>query len=192
MKLHDLQYLPPVTLAASQTVYRVQRIKARPGAVLIGPLKMAPIGDMSGRFALAKTETGYFAESPETAIYESLVRREAVSLSINNAAGRQLLCLRAMRPVQLLDLRQHASSWPVLQSLRFSATQEIAAEAMAAGFEGIAYRSAQHYGQDCFVVFGAGLKAFKLVWRKALLLPDGSMHRALATAIRGGQILLAP
>jgi hypothetical protein len=79
----------------------------------------------------------------------------------------------------------------VLQSLRFSATQEIAAEAVAAGFEGIAYRSAQHYGQDCFVVFGASLKAFKLVWRKALLLPNGSMHQALAAAIRGGQILLA-
>ncbi|MBC7393287.1 MAG: RES family NAD+ phosphorylase, partial [Variovorax sp.] len=102
---------------------------------------------MSGRFALAMTETGYFAESPETAIYESLVRREAVFLSISNAAGRQLLCLRTIRPVQLLDLRQHASTWPVLQSLRFSATQEMAAEALAAGYEGIAYRSAQHYGQ---------------------------------------------
>lgn len=163
MKFHDLQYLPPVTLAASQTVYRVQRVKARPGAASIGPLKMAPIGEMSGRFALAKAATCYFAESPETALYKSLVRREAVSLSISNAAGRQLLCLRTTRPIQLLDLRQHASSWPVLQSLRFSATQDIGAEALAAGFEGIGYRSAQHYGQDCFVVFGAGLKAFKLV-----------------------------
>lgn len=190
MKLHDLQYLPPVTLPASHTVYRVQRTKARSGAATIGPLKMAPIGDMSGRFALAKTETGYFAESPETAIYESLVRREAVSLSISNAATRQLLCLRTTGPVQLLDLRQHASSWPVLQSLRFRVTQEIAAGALAEGFEGIAYRSAQHYSQDCFVVFGAGLKTFKLVWRMALVLTDGSMHQALATAIRGGQIML--
>lgn len=190
MKLHDLQYLPPVTLAASQTVYRVQRSKARPGAVTVGPLKMAPIGDMSGRFALGKTATGYFAESPETAIYESLVRREAISLSISNAASRQLLCLRTTGPVQLLDLRQHASSWPVMQSLRFKVTQEIAAGALAEGFEGIAYRSAQHYGQDCFVVFGPALKTFKLVWRKALVLADGSMHQALATAIRGGQIML--
>lgn len=156
MKLHDLQYLPPVTLPASQTVYRVQRIKARPGAVAIGPLKIAPIGDMSGRFALASTATAYFAESPETALYESLVRREAMALSISNAATRQLLCLRT-RPLRLLDLRPHAASWPVLQSLRFPATQDIAAGALADGFEGIAYRSAQQYGQDCFVVFGAGL-----------------------------------
>lgn len=192
MRLHDLQYLPPVTLAASQTVYRVQRARARPGATTIGPLKMAPVGDMSSRFAIAKAATCYFAESPETALYESLVRREAVSLSLSSAAGRQLLCLRTTRPIQLLDLRPHASSWPALQSLRFSVTQDIAAEAVAAGFEGIAYRSAQHYGQDCFVVFGVGVKAFKLVWREALMLPDGSMHQALAAAIRGGQIMLAP
>jgi hypothetical protein len=189
MKLQDLQYLPPITLATSKTVYRVQRIRARPGAASVGPLKIAPIGDMSSRFAVA---TADFAESPETAIYESLVRREAVSLSISNASSRQLLCLRTTRPVQLLDLRHHASSWPVLQSLRFSATQEIAGEALAAGFEGIAYRSAQQYGQDCFVVFGAGLKVFKLVWRKALVLPDGSMHQALVDAIRGGQIMPVP
>lgn len=192
MKLHDLQYLPPVTLAASQTVYRVQRTKARPGAVTVGPWRTAPIGDMSGRFALARTVTGYVAESPETAVYESLVRREAVSLSLRNAANRQLLCLRTTRPVALLDLRPHAASWPVLQSLRFPVTQAIAAGALAEGFEGIAYRSAQHHGQDCFVVFGAGLKSFKLVWRQALLLADGSMHQALASAIRGGQIMLVP
>lgn len=192
MRLYDLQYLPPVTLAASQTVYRVQRTKARTGAISIGPLRIAPIGDLSGRFSLPLNETGYFAESPETALYESLVRREAVSLSISNAAARQLLCLRTLRPVQLLDLRQHASSWPVQQSLLFATTQGIAAEALGAGFEGIAYRSAQHYGQDCFVVFGTSLRSFRLVWRKALVRADGSMHQALGTAIRGGQIMLTP
>ena len=147
---------------------------------------------MSGRFALARIETGYFAESPETAIYECLVRREAVSLSVSNAAARQLLCLRTTRPLQLLDLRLHASSWPVLQSLRFSATQAIAEGASTAGFEGIAYRSAQHYGQDCFAVFGGSLKVFNLVWRNALVLPTGAMHQALVTAIRRGQIMLTP
>jgi hypothetical protein len=192
MHLHDLLYLPPVVLPASQTVYRVQRKRARPGTATIGPLKMAPPGDMSGRFALANTTSCYFAESPETAIYESLVRREALALSISSAADRQLLCLQTTRPMQLLDLRQHASSWPVLQSLRFTVTQSIAAGARAEGFEGIAYRSAQHYGQDCLVVFGPGARSFKLVWRRALVREDGSMHQALAAAIRGGQIVLAP
>lgn len=192
MKLHDLQYLPPITLAASQTVYRVQRVKTRPGTASIGPLKLAPAGDMSGRFALAEAPTGYFAESPETAIYESLVRREALALSLSHAASRQLLCLRTTKQMQLLDLRPHASSWPVLQSLRFSTTQQLAAQALTAGFEGIVYRSAQQYGQDCYGVFGASLSAFKLVWREALMLSGGAMHQALATAIRGGQITLTP
>ena len=192
MKLRDLQYLPPTTLATSQTVYRVQRAKPRPGTATVGALKLAPLGDMSSRFAVPSVLAGYFAESPETAAYESLVRREAVSLSISHAASRVLLCLRTTRPIQLLDLRPHASSWPVLQSLRFSSTQEVAAEAVAAGFEGIAYRSAQQHGQDCFVVFGDSLKAFSLVWRKALVLEDGSVHQALAAAMRGGQIMVVP
>jgi hypothetical protein len=191
MKFHDLPYLPSVAVAASQTVCRVQRIKARPGAVTVGSLRMAPIGDMSGPFALAGTETTYSAHSPGMALYESLVRREAVLLSISNAASRQLLCLRATRPLKLFDLRQHAATWPVLQSLRLTVTQKIASGAEAEGLEGIAYRSAQHDGQDSFVVFGAGLASFWLVWRNALVLSDGSMHRALAAAIPGGQIMLA-
>lgn len=192
MKLRDLQYLPPTTLATAQTIYRVQRTKPRPGATTIGALKLAPAGDMSSRFAVLSLPAGYFAESPETAVYESLVRREVVSLSISNAANRVLLCLRTTMPIRLLDLRPHAPSWPVLQSLRFNSTQEVAAEAVAEGFEGIAYRSAQQHGQDCFVLFGDALKAFKLVWRKALVLEDGSVHQALASAMRGGQIMVVP
>lgn len=192
MKLQDLQYLPTTTLAASQTVYRVQRAKARAGAAKVGPLRMSPIGEMSSRFAVAAVAAGYFAEHPETALYESVVRREATSVSLTMLAGRVILCMQTTSPVRLLDLRPHASTWPVLQSLRFSATQELAADALAAGYEGVAYRSAQQYGQDCFVVFGVSLHAFKLVWRKPLMLPNGAMHRSLVAAIHGGQIVVTP
>jgi|WetSurMetagenome_2_1015567.scaffolds.fasta_scaffold34641_4 hypothetical protein len=41
-----------------------------------------------------------------------------------------------------------------------------------------------------FARIGAGLKAFKLVWREVLMLAGDSMHQALATAIRAGQIML--
>lgn len=143
---------------------------------------------MSSRFAVRSMAAGYFAEGPDTAVHESLARRETLSLSLSIAGRRQLLCLQTTRALQLLDLRPHASTWPVLQSPRFSATQQLAAEAVAAGFEGIAYRSAQQYGQDCFVVFGAALAAMKLVWRKPLLLSDGSMHHALISALRGAQM----
>lgn len=46
--------------------------------------------------------------------------------------------------------------------------------------------------QDCFIVFGAALAAMKLVWRKPLLLSDGSMHHALLSALRGAQIPVVP
>ena len=41
-------------------------------------------------------------------------------------------------------------------------------------------------------MFGDALKTLKLVWRKALLLEDGSVHQALAAAMRGGQIMVVP
>jgi hypothetical protein len=192
MKLQDLQYAPLALLPIEQTIYRIQSRQSRRGSVKVGPLKLAPAADMTGRFALASHPTGYFAESPETAIYESLVRREAVSLSLSIAQARSLLCLRTTSPIQLLDLRPHTPSWPVLQSLRFTSTQAIAADALAAGFAGIVYRSAQQYGQDCYVVFGDSLKLFKLVWQKPLVKADGSAHQALFACLRGGQIMVVP
>lgn len=192
MQLQDLQYAPTHTLAASQTVYRVQRRRSRVGTVVVGALRLPPASAANARFSLAAELSGYFAESPLTACYESLVRREATALSLADAAQRQLLCLRCMQPLQLLDLRPHAGTWPVLQSLRFGATQALAAGAHAAGYDGIAYRSAQQYGQDCFVVFGAGLAGFRLVWRKPLLHASGGIHQALAAAARGGQIAVTP
>jgi hypothetical protein len=192
MKLHDLQYVPTATLATSQTVYRVQRSRAHPQAVAVGALKLAPAHDMSSRFAVGTAFVAYFAESPETAVYESLVRREAVSLSMKMVSARALLCLRATRSLRLLDLRPHTPSWPVLQSLRFGATQGVATDALAADFDGIVYRSAQQYGQDCFAVFGPAADAFRLAWRKPLMRADGALHQALVTAIHGGQIMVVP
>jgi hypothetical protein len=192
MKLHDLQYVPTATLATSQTVYRVQRSRAHPHAVAVGALRLAPANDLSSRFAVGTASVAYFAESPETAVYESLVRREAVSLSLKIISARALLCLRTTRSLRLLDLRPHTPSWPVLQSLRFEATQGIAKDALAADFDGIVYRSAQQYGQDCLVVLGSAADAFKLAWRKPLVRADGAFHHALVAAIHGGQIMVAP
>lgn len=192
MKLADLEEHRPVILAESQKIFRVQRTRSRPGALIAGPLQLAPIGELAGRFSLANDSVGYFAQTPETAIFESLVRREAALMSISYAADRQLLCLMSSAPIELLDLRPSASTWPVLQSLRFSSTQQLAADAWAHGFEGIAYRSAQHFGRDCYALFGATLGQLRLVWRKALVMPDGTMHAALHAAILGGQIPVVP
>jgi len=44
---------------------------------------------LSGRFDVAGVPVGYFAEAPETAVYESLCRREATAVSMQAAAMRK-------------------------------------------------------------------------------------------------------
>ncbi len=148
---------------------------------------------MAGRFDLCDVPVGYFAESPETAIYESLCRREATGLSLSLVVQRSLLCLQTSSTLRLLDLRPHAQSWPVLQSLRFSHTQALAAEAHAQGFVGIVYRSAQQSGMDCFVLFGPALDGLRLVRSESLIEREqGCLHRVMAAALQGSQVPLTP
>lgn len=192
MKLQDLQYVLEHHVAAGASVYRVQRSVARPGSVVVGALKLAPPGLLISRFDLVAHAVAYFADTPETAIYESLARREAMSLSLNVVGARQLLTLQATRSLRLADLRPHASTWPVLQSLRYALTQQIAADANGLGYEGVVYRSAQQYGQDCLALFGPSLSALKLVRRIPLVDPSGGLHRAVANALRGSQVPLVP
>jgi hypothetical protein len=151
------------------TLYRVQRSGSRPGTVTIGGLKLPPPGALVGRFDLSLFPVGYFAEAPETAIYESLARREATALSLFLLARRQLLAVQSRRGNRLADLRPHVSSWPVLQSLRLHVTQQLAADAQRLGFEGIVYRSAQQYAHDCYALFGSALRALQMFSRVALV-----------------------
>src|SRR5689334_15118805 len=107
MKLEDLAFVPEHAVPASMTLYRVQRSTSRPGTVTIGSLKVPPAGTLSGRFDLSSLPVGYFAEAPETAIYESLARREALGLSLSVVAKRRLLALQTRRTLRLADLRPH-------------------------------------------------------------------------------------
>ncbi len=192
MDLRDLEYVPTATLPALQTVYRVQRAAALQGTVAIGPLLLPPTGLLAGRFDLLTTAVGYFAETPETAVFEALARRESKTLSLAVLGQRKLLCVQAGRSAQLLDLRPHTPTWPVLQSLRIQVTQSLAAAALHAGFEGVVYRAAQQYGHDCYAVFGAALVSIGAVWRRPVLKPSGAMHQAVIAAIQGAQIPLVP
>jgi len=192
MKLEDLQYVPEHRLATAFTVYRVQRAAARPGTARVGALKLAPAGLLAARFDLPDHVVGYFAEAPETAMYESLARREALSLSLAAVGARQLLAMQSTRSLRLADLRPHVSTWPFLQSLRYALTQQIAADAHRQGYEGLVYRSAQQHGQDCLALFGPALGALKLVKRVPLVDAAGGLHRAVANAILGSQVPLVP
>jgi RES domain len=195
MKLEELELATDLHLVVPTILCRVQRIRAHAGSVAIGPLRLAPSGLLVGRFDLPHEVVGYFAESGVTAVYETLARREATTLSLTaGPARRQLLNLRTTQPLTLLDLRGHANAWPVLQSLRYSVTQSLGAAAQAAGYHGITYRSAQQYGSDCYSIFGArALASLRIVSRVRLVNPKtGGLHHAAFDAIRGSQIPLVP
>lgn len=195
MKLDALELATDFNCPVPTILHRVQRRRSLTGAVAIGPLRLPPAGLLLNRFDLPATDVGYFADGAEAAIYETLARREVTVLSISGAVAlRQLLTLQTTVPLLLLDLRPHASRWPVLQSLRYAGNQALAAAAQTAGYQGIVYRSAQQYGADCFALFGVGaLQSLRLVRRAPLVQPGtGALHRAVADAVRGGQVPLAP
>jgi RES domain len=193
MKLVELEHAVDFALPSPSILYRVQRLRSRRGSVVIGPLRLPPRGLLRNRFDLVDDEVAYFAESSETAVYETLARREATSLSVSIVAGRALLTFQTTAPLRLLDLRFHAGAWPVLQSLRYVETQELAREARALGYDGLVYRSAQQYGSDCIVLFGAGaMRCVKLVTKLPLVSATGALHRVAAEAIRGAKVPLVP
>ena len=193
MNLKDLEYVPSYTLSLTSALHRIQRTRARPRSVAIGPLRTPPRGLLTCRFDLHDAEVGYFAESPEAAAFEAIFRREATAVAVSMLIKRTLLALQVVKPLVLLDLRPHAPGWPVLQSLRYGATQELALDARNSGFAGVVYRSAQQYGSDCFAVFGEALRGLKLTSKATLVHPTtGALHRVGAYAARRSGILLVP
>ena len=193
MKLSDLEYIPHADLLAPEALFRVQITRALPTTVRIGRLLLPPSTLMNGRFDLNGVPVGYFGESPETAAYESLCRREVRSLSLETLKQRSLVCVQAQERLRLVDLRPHARAWPVLQSLRLSHTQELAWEVLTHGFAGIVYRSAQQLGMDCFAIFGEALRSLKFVWSERLVERSSQcLHLTLAEAIGRSKVVLEP
>lgn len=190
MRFSDLEVVTTYTLAAGQSLYRVQR--SRGSAVRRGPLKLAPAGLLSGRFDLPDVPCAYFAEAPDTAIYEALFRREASLLSLHELRTRELLALQTGRVLQLGDLRPHTPNWPVLQSLRFSETQELARDAYASDMVGLIYKSAQQHGQDCVVLFDPPAELIVAQTRTPLVGPNNALNRWALHAARGSKVPLAP
>jgi hypothetical protein len=193
MKLADLEYVSSFDLPAPTVLFRIQRARARRGSLRVGRILLPPSHLLSGRFDVEGIRVGYFAEAPETAVYESLCRREATAVSMQAAAVRTLLCVKTTEPLVLLDLRMHASNWPVLQSLRLGHTQELATEAYAQGFDGIVYCSAQQPNMDSYAIFGDALAGLRAVWSQRLTEPrTGNLHAALVSAVEGAQVPLVP
>lgn len=190
MKLTDLEDLNTFHLEPGQCLYRIQRAARR--SPRCGPLNMAPPGLMSGRFDLPSVPCAYFGSAPETALYESLFRREAKLLSMNDLRLRELIAVEVRHKARLADFRPHSCNWPVLQSLRFSETQELAADVFAAGFGGVIYSSAQHSGQDCVVLFDPKAAAIAARAKTSLVGIGGTLNRFVVLAAKRSKVPLVP
>lgn len=192
MILTKLDLAEEFVLPASSLFQRVQRKRSRPGTVSIGPVRLAPSHLCTGRFDIVDSPVGYFADTAETAMYESLARRECQFLPIDLLRGRVLLTVRTTYELRLLDLSTCTHDYPVLQSLRYSQTQKLAQDALRHGYDGIAYHSAQRHGALCYALFDSGMRSIRKVCTNDLIQAStGAFHTALTNVIRGSLIPLA-
>lgn len=160
MKLKELH--PPLTeLPSGQAFFRVQLLRARPGSVRLQGLLLPPAGVLAGRFCLPDQVSAYLADSADTALFESLFRRDVVSMTLAELRKRALVQVTTTRSLRLVDLRPLAEPYPLLQSLRIAQTQALGHECFKAGHHGLIYGSAQHPHHACVCVLPAGIAALK-------------------------------
>nr|WP_315489345.1 RES family NAD+ phosphorylase [uncultured Rhodoferax sp.] len=187
-----LGHTPPILeVPAHQVWHRVQRKTARKDSVRHKGYVLAPPGGLAGRFDLADEATAYLADSPETALYESLFRREVRSCHFSRLEQRALLTFETQAPLRLVDLRGLEAHYPVLQSMRYETSQAFAAACRQQGLHGVLYASAQHPSHSCICLFGAGIERTKKVAALDLVQAGtGLLHKAVLLAERGSQVPL--
>lgn len=162
---------PIIELPAGQTFFRIQLLRARTSSVKFNGVLLAPAGLLSGRFCLSTHATAYFADSPDTALFESRFRRETKIETMDALRKRALAQFITRAPLRLADLRQLAEQYPVLQSSRYRQTQSLAQECLQAGYQGLIYASAQHTEHDCLCLFPSGIAAIRRTHQLPLVQP---------------------
>jgi len=85
MNLDTFDEHRPYRLIPSQDLFRIQLARSRPGHHPIDQLRVAPAGARSGPFCQPDQRDACLADSPETAGYEALGRREQEWLSLDCA-----------------------------------------------------------------------------------------------------------
>ena len=144
---------------------------------------------MAGRFDLPDEPTAYLADSPETALYESLFRREVRSCHWDRLNQRSLVSFDGRAGLRLADLRGLEERYPVLQSMRYETSQKFAQDCRQQELHGILYASAQHPYHSCVCLFKAGMERTKKVTAFALVEPgSGNLLKSVANAARGSQV----
>jgi RES domain len=187
---HLLSFAPPILeIPAHQIWHRVQRATARRGSVRLKGYVLAPTGGLTGRFDLADEPTAYLADGPETALYESVFRREVRSCHWDRLLERALVTFETRASLRLVDLRGLEERYPVLQSMRYEISQKFARDCRQLGLHGILYASAQHPHHSCVCLFQAGIEQTRKLTAFALV-EAGTVNllRSAANAARGSQV----
>lgn len=175
-----------IELPAGGLFYRVQRTAARKGSVKINRMILPPAGIKAGRFCLADGITAYLADSPETALYEAVFRRELRTfVALSDLRLKTLGTFQSKQALRLVDLRGLEEHYPVLQSQRIERTQAFSQEFFQDGYDGILYASAQHPHHACLCLFQLGCKKIRFLEAWPLVKPATDLlHRAVVDAAK--------
>lgn len=185
-----LGYTPPILEVPKQQIwYRVQRKSARKDSLKLNGYVLAPFGGLAGRFDLVDEAVAYLADEPQTALYESLFRREVRNCHFSRIEQRALVTFETIAPLRLIDLRGLEAHYPVLQSMRYETSQTFASACRQQELHGVLYASAQHASHSCVCLFRAGIERTKKLEAAALVQPStGLLHKAVVQAARGSQV----
>jgi RES domain-containing protein len=180
---------PVIEIPKQQKWYRIQLQKSRKESVRNNGFVLAPVGNLDGRFNLALHSVAYLADSPETALYESRFRREARVCTMESLRERSLLVFETIQRLRLVDLRGHEESFPVLQSLRYEHTRNLAEDCFKQGMQGVIYASAQHPYHDCLCLFENGLASMRKISSTPLVEPNSKRFlKAVVNAAHGSRV----
>lgn len=163
----------------------------RRGAAAFGSIGyiLAPTGGLTGRFDLADEPAAYLADSSETALYESVFRREVRSCHWDRLLERTMVTFETRASLHLADLRRLEERYPVLQSIRYEISQKFAQDCRQQNLQGILYASPQHPHHSCVCLFKSGIEQTKKLTAFALVEPgSGNLLKSAANAARGSQV----
>ena len=185
-----LGHTPPILeIPNNQVWYRVQRKSPRKDSLRLNGYMLAPFGGLAGRFDLVDEAVAYLADEPQTALYESLFRREVRNCHFSRIEQRALVTFETIAPLRLIDLRGLEAHYPVLQSMRYETSQTFASACRQQELHGVLYASAQHASHSCLCLFRAGIERTKKIEANALVQSrTGLLHKAVVQAARGSQV----
>jgi RES domain len=93
--------------------------------------------------------------------------------------------------LRLADLRGHEEPFPVLHSLRYATTQQLAQDCAHHGLQGLLYASAQHPHHSCLCIFASGIALMRRLTITPLVEPSSlRLHKAVVNAAHGSRVPL--